>query len=243
MCVQGCSFESERAKRAAPAAPINQWKAPFSTALITVSAALLGSDRPVSTQPTKSSHTQPPFLCHRHAWSPISRRATLHRSPISYSKGGRYGSPPLPLPPLLVRCPAFIDHKSTSVAELIVNHPQWHYWSDRSLSYRPALSPRPTSQPDCGVLIPLRYSIEGSLLIIHLLCCNFIFFPVHTVVTGSPYGGNLVNKRTAFCAPRHAGLTDVALSYSWLVAYFFRLCSNVITNLQSVVAYRLDNPV
>lgn len=165
------------------------------------------------------SHTAA-FLCHRLAWSPISRRATLHRSPISYSKGGRYGSPPLPLPPLLVRCPAFIDHKSTSLAELIVNHPQWHYWSGRSLRYRPALSPRPTSQPDCGVLIPLRYSIEGSLLIIHLLCCNFIFFPVHTVVTGSPYGGNLVNKRTAFCAPRHAGLTDVALSYSWLVAYF-----------------------
>lgn len=57
VCVHGCSFESERAKRAAPAASIKQWKAPFSTALITVSAALLSSDKPVSTQPTKCSHT------------------------------------------------------------------------------------------------------------------------------------------------------------------------------------------
>lgn len=74
------------------------------------------------------------FLCHRVAWSLISHGATLHRSPISYSKGGGCGNPsfptythihthtPQPLLPLLVRCPAFIDHKSTSLAALIVNH-------------------------------------------------------------------------------------------------------------------------
>lgn len=83
------------------------------------------------------------FLCHRVAWSLITHSATLHRSPISYSKGETVEPPlhtPPTLPPLLVGCPAFIDHKSTSLAALIVNQPQWHYWSGQSLSYMPALS-------------------------------------------------------------------------------------------------------
>lgn len=51
VCV--CEFETAallkaKEQRAAPAASINQWKAPFSTALITVSAALLGPDRRLS---------------------------------------------------------------------------------------------------------------------------------------------------------------------------------------------------
>lgn len=73
------------------------------------------------------------FLCSRPAWSLISRGATLHRSPISYSKGDSMESPmhtsPPPFPPLISRCPSFIDHKSMSLVALIVNHPQWHYWS------------------------------------------------------------------------------------------------------------------
>lgn len=46
------------------------------------------------------------FLCSRPAWSLISHGATLHRSPISYSKGDSMESPmhtsPPPFPPLLV---------------------------------------------------------------------------------------------------------------------------------------------
>lgn len=99
MCVQGCSFESERAKRAAPAAPINQWKAPFSTALITVSAALLGSDRPVSTQPTKSSHTQLPSFA-TDSPDPQSADVPLFIDPQSVTvKGDAMEAPLCPFPP------------------------------------------------------------------------------------------------------------------------------------------------
>lgn len=57
-CARECESETAallkaKEQRAAPAASINQWKAPFSTALITASAALLGPDRRLS------RHSQP----------------------------------------------------------------------------------------------------------------------------------------------------------------------------------------
>lgn len=151
VCVwlHGHSFESEAAKRAAPAASINRWKAPFSTALITVSAALLGSDKAGLHAANQILWPGAASLCHPVAWSLISHGATPHRSPISYSKAGRYGNPPSPTSfttstplPFLVRWPTFIDHKSPSLAALIVNHPQWHYRSGPSAAGLPsALSP------------------------------------------------------------------------------------------------------
>ncbi|TNN46126.1 hypothetical protein EYF80_043672 [Liparis tanakae] len=54
------SFDSERAKRAAPAASINRWKAPFSAPLIALRAALLGSGGLASTQPSDAARTEPP---------------------------------------------------------------------------------------------------------------------------------------------------------------------------------------
>lgn len=147
----------------------------------------------------------------------------LFIDPQSVTVRGRLRNPPhtapLPLLPLLVGCPAFIDHKSTSLAALIVNHPRWHYWS---------AGPSAVGLPSAHIagrlwpIDPLRYSIEGSLLIIHLFCCNFIFFPVHTVVTGSPFGGNLVNKHTAFVLSSPC--------YSNWCGLFEAHCANAIIN-------------
>jgi len=83
-----CSFDSERAKRAAPAASINGWKAPFSAALITLCAALLGSDRLASTQPTEASHTELPSSA-TESPDPSSATVPLFIDPQSVTVKGR----------------------------------------------------------------------------------------------------------------------------------------------------------
>lgn len=118
----------------------------------------------LSAQPSKSSHRPLPSAATQ---SPDPQSATVPLLIDSQSvtvKGDATEHPPptlhththpsRPLLPLLVRCPAFIDHKSTSLVALIVNHPQWHYRSARSLGCGPPFSPRPTLQPSCGILIP-----------------------------------------------------------------------------------------
>lgn len=100
---------------------LHQWKAPFSTALITASAALLGSDWLVSMQPIESALTPLPSSA-RAIWSPISPSAAAHWSPISYSKGERGGTLFAPQPPVssphLVGC---------LVPPMIINQRHWQH--------------------------------------------------------------------------------------------------------------------
>lgn len=155
------------------------------------------------------------FLCHKLCWSLISHDATLHLSPTGYCKGDNM-DPQTPQTPTshlqtflpISRVPCLhwswinvtsrIDRQSHSVTLLMQLLPQlqscpqpWVYTAAAALAYWSSF----------------RYCIEGPLLIIHLLSCNFIFFLVHYIVTGSSYGGNLVNRHFSFCLLYNAVLT------------------------------------
>lgn len=218
----------ERAKWATPAASLSQWKAPFSTALITASAALLGSDRLVSMQPSKSSLTSL-LSSATESSDPQSASMPLLIDPqsVTVKEGELLWKPlcnptPNPFTPFS-QVPGF-QWSSISVAGSIdCQSPQWHYRSVRPLVRRVVLCPRPTLQPGCGILIALRYSIEVSLLIIHLLCCNFIFFPVHAVVTGNPDAWNLVNSHTAFCV--HVTLSCSCICFYTVIPILLSICT------------------
>lgn len=104
----------------------------------------------------------------------------------------------MPSPPYLSRAPLALP----------INQRRWQNWSSITLSdiidlVAPStIGPPSALGPHCSLAVAYwsssRYSIEGSVLIIHLLCCNFIFFLVHYIVTGSPYMGNLVSRHLFF---------------------------------------------
>lgn len=123
MCVcvcNGCTFESEIAKKAAPAASFSRWKAPFSAALITVSAALLGSDRPVPMQPTRSSLTLLPSSATESS-DPQSATVPLFIDPQSVTvKGDAVEPHSSTTSPLISQGSCFL---------LIINQHHWQHWS------------------------------------------------------------------------------------------------------------------